>query len=244
MAGNAFIWNYLTLYGKRQPFVWPRLPYNARLYGRVYLFMPCTSRVFPISPVQSAFERRGPLTHRKSGVGELLKIRIVAMNRSVVYGIREIPSKSEVVLGAYHCPKRIFFPSPLGFINKAYTPQQAALGLQPLFFLTEGARGRGCDGGQAKAPSPYIGRIAKGEDFRWKWLYRKLVGNSLSREKPYTPKISQLLYPPLVTKQLFPSENHSGDQLFVWTVFGHSSRGNFSMRLITFLWCRAKKTPT
>ena len=87
------------------------------------LFNAIWQKIAIISPVQSAFERRGPLTHRKSGVGELLKIRIVAMNRSVVYGIREIPSKSEVVLGAYHCPKRIFFPSPLGFINKAYTPQ-------------------------------------------------------------------------------------------------------------------------
>ena len=48
---------------------------------------------------------------------------IVAMNRSIVCTIREIPSKSEVVLGAYHSPKRIFSPSPLGFINKAYTPQ-------------------------------------------------------------------------------------------------------------------------
>ena len=93
-------------------------------YMAAYIFL-CLVRVgvSPIGPVQSAFERHGTLTHRKSGVGDLLKIRIVAMNRSFVYGIREIPSKSEVVLGAYHGPKRIFSPSPLGFINKAYTPQ-------------------------------------------------------------------------------------------------------------------------
>ena len=65
------------------------------------------------------------------------------------------------------------------------------------------------------------------------------------QKKPYPLKILSFCIPPTHPKNSFSLRGiiWSG-QLFAWTVLGHSSRGNFSMRLITFLWCRAKKTPT